>query len=162
RALVGSSTSLDMWRAHSVLDKNAGNDQVLGAAAPNTAPADQCPADKPPPQAPAPNPKPAPATDSGAKPTTPGAPTAKRPKPTAPRTIAQLTAFRPNSSTVVLGENQLSNGQVSSLVLEHLHLEHKMPVQLIRRDLSGYPRGIKFEDNRKSENSQDTRRKDKT
>src|SRR5262249_4094356 len=137
RTLVGSSTLVDMWRAHSALDKDAGNDQAQGAAAPNPVTAEQCPADNPPP-APKQSPAPAAATTNSA------------PKPTPPRTIAQLTAFRPNAHPVVLGENKLTNGQVSSLVLEHLNPDDKKHVQVIRRDLSGYPLGIKFENNGKN------------
>ena len=120
RALLGSSTSSTLWRAHSALEKDTG---ITQPQAPVTAPATA--------------PTKATVTDNG-------------PKPTAPRTIAQLTAFRPNTSRVVLGENKLTNGQVNSLVLEHLDRDGTRPVQLVRRDLSGYPNCIKFEDNRKA------------
>jgi len=126
RAVLGSSTTVDMWRAHSALDKDTGN-QAQGAVAANAAnpPA----ADNPPP---APDKTPAPT-----------ATTSNPPKPAPPRTLAQLTAFRPNLSSVVLGENSLTNGQASSLVLRRLEIDNKKPVQLVRRDRSGYPRGIK-------------------
>jgi hypothetical protein len=127
RAVLGSSASLDMWRAHAAIEKDAGSTQAL-VAAPASATA--------PPQAPAT------ATD-------------KAPKPTAPRTIARLTEFQPNSFRVVLGENKLTNGQVNSLVLEDLvaarpDRDDDRPVQLVRRDTSGYPNCIKFEDNQKA------------
>jgi hypothetical protein len=122
RAVVGSSATVDMWRAHSALEKDADN-QPQGVAAANTV-----------------NP---PAADNSRP-----APDKTPPKPTPPRTLAQLTAFRPNGTSVVLGENSLSDGQVSSLVLRRLEVDNKRPVQLVRRDRSGYPRGIKTPDDK--------------
>ena len=128
RVMVGSSSSVEMWRAHSALD---GGTQAQGAAASNA------------PGQPAANNSPTPPASNAP---VPAATTKDAPKPTPPRTMAQLTAFRPNESGVVVGEYKLSNGHFNSLALGQLDIDDNRPVQLVRRDPSGYPRGIKIDD----------------
>lgn len=124
RVMVGSSSSVEMWRAHSALDGTA---QAQGANKPGTASKSA-------------------ATNAPPASKTPAQTDKTAPKPTPPRTMAQLTAFRPNDSAMVAGEYKLSNGHYNSLVLDQLDIDDSRPVQLVRRDPSGYPRGIKIDD----------------